>query len=104
MAAIGKSIISTKTRGDLVYLRTILIHPQNTGRVKDKRTKKLIPELYVNRITVKNGGKLVTTMNAGAALSQNPYIELTLAASKASKIQVTWRDTSGRSWNNSKSV
>ncbi len=104
MAAIGKSIISTKKRGGLVYVRTILIHPQHNGIAKNKKTGKKIPAMYVNKVTVKNGGKVITTMNAGAALSQNPYIEITISASKASRIQVTWRDTSGKSYNNSKSV
>ncbi|GMT49114.1 MAG: thiosulfate oxidation carrier complex protein SoxZ [bacterium] len=104
MAAIGKSIISTKKRGDLVYVRTILIHPQHSGQAKNKKTGKKIPAMYVNKVMVKNGGRVVTRMDAGAALSQNPYIEITISASKASKIQVTWKDTSGSSWSNSKTV
>ncbi len=104
MAAIGKSIISTKKRGGLVYVRTILIHPQHSGLGKNKKTGRKIPAHYVNKVTVKNGGKTVTRMNAGAALSQNPYIEVTISASKASKIQVIWQDTKGKSYKNSKSV
>ncbi len=91
-------ILKTRTSGDATEILTRVSHPMETGLRKDKKTKKLIPAHYIEKLTIKLNGKQVAEANLGPGVSKNPTVGVRVDASKAkpgSKVKVSWSDNEG---------
>ena len=98
MAKIGKAIIRLPrkiSKGSVVKVQSILIHPNHTGLVKDKKTKKIIPAHFVESCTVEFAGTKVYDLKTSAAMSKDPYIAYNLKVDKAGDLKMTWKDNKG---------
>lgn len=98
MADIGKAIIRLPGKysvGDVIKAQSILIHPNHTGLVKDKKTGKLIPAHYVESVKVEYAGATVYELSTSAALSKDPFLAYNVKVSKAGELKMTWKDNKG---------
>ncbi|MHB0992956.1 MAG: thiosulfate oxidation carrier complex protein SoxZ [Sulfurovum sp.] len=106
MAQERKSMIKIKPKkfnvGDTVKVDFIIIHPMDTGLLKDKKTGKAIPAKYIDNITFSLDGKPFTTMKVWETVSTNPYFSVNLKVPGAGTLTVDYTDNTGEK--NSKST
>ncbi len=107
MAKMGKAIIKLPkkiSKGSVIKVQSIIIHPNHSGLVKDKKTKKLIPAHYINKVVVEYGGKTVYDISTSAALSKDPYFAFNIKADTAGELKMTWKDMKGGTFEKTKQV
>ncbi len=85
--------IKTRKTGGATEILAMVNHPMETGRRKNKKTGKLIPAHYVEKMNVELNGKLVASANLGAAVSKRPMVGVRVTTAKSGDtVKVTWRD------------
>lgn len=86
----------TRPQDGSVELQILITHPMETGQRTDKNTGKKIPPHFIQRVTLEHNGKLVATVDTGAAVSEDPLIGLRLKGAKqGDKLKVSWKDNQG---------
>lgn len=91
-------VLKTRTTRGVTEILTRVAHPMETGLRKNKKTKKLIPAHYIEKLSIKLNGKEVAQANLGPGVAKNPTVGVRVAASKAkpgSKVKVSWSDNEG---------
>jgi sulfur-oxidizing protein SoxZ len=87
--------IRTKRLNDTTQIRTLITHPMDNGRHKDKQGK-LIPAHHIQQLWVKHNDELITTCEMGGSISKNPYFDFLLNGGlKGDKITISWVDNLG---------
>ncbi|MDH5512919.1 MAG: thiosulfate oxidation carrier complex protein SoxZ [Gammaproteobacteria bacterium] len=88
----------TRQQAGGVELQLLITHPMETGQRTDKNTGKKIPPHFIQRVTVEHNGKVIVTVNTGAAVSEDPLIGFRLKDAKhGDKLKVFWTDNQGES-------
>jgi sulfur-oxidizing protein SoxZ len=88
--------IRTKRIDGNTQIRTLVSHPMEHGRNKDKTTNKLIPAHYIQVLMVTHNKKVVATCNMGAGISKDPYFAFLLkGGSPGDVIEIDWVDNLG---------
>jgi len=90
--------IKARPKGDVVEILALIQHPMETGNRKDKKTKKLIPAHFIQKVTFEVGGKEVADASLGSGVSKNPLLGIRVKGAKSGdKIKVSWSDNKGES-------
>ncbi len=88
--------IRTKRKDGNTQIRTLISHPMETGRRKDKDSGKLVPAHYIQDLTVKHNDKVVVSSVMGVSISKNPYFAFLLKGGEpGDKISITLKDNLG---------
>ena len=88
--------IRTKRKDGSTQIRTLIAHPMETGRRKDKDTGELIPANYIQELIVKHNDKIIVSGIMGASISKDPYFAFLLKGGEpGDKISITWQDNLG---------
>lgn len=88
--------IRTKRLDGNTQIRTLIAHPMEHGRNKDKTTNKPIPAHYIQVLTVTHNDKAIATCNMGAGISKDPYFAFLLKGGKSGDvIIINWVDNLG---------
>jgi len=94
-----KSLIKIKPKkfkdGDIVKVSFMVMHPMETGLRKNKKTKKIIPEKYINSVKFNYNGKEITNMTVWETLSVNPVFTTYMKVNGKGKLTVTYTDNTG---------
>lgn len=91
-----KMRIRTRTQEGMIEVQVLINHPMETGLRKDKKTKKIIPPHFIQKITLEHNGKMVVTADTGVAVSTDPLLGFRLKDGKdGDKIHVSWSDNRG---------
>ncbi len=97
--------IKTRSAGNATDILAMVNHPMETGRRKDKETKKPIPAHYVTKFNIELNGELVASANLGPAVSKRPLVGIRVAGAKSGdKIKISWRDNMNESGSATSSV
>ena len=103
-----KSLIKIKPKkyknGEVVKVSFMVMHPMETGMRKDKKTKKIIPMLYINNVKFEYNGKVITTMKVWETLSVNPVFTTYMKIDGKGTLKVTYTDSSGETNEKSKKI
>jgi sulfur-oxidizing protein SoxZ len=98
MSDVGKVRIrlpSAIRRGDVVRVRTLVIHPMERlerdkqGRIVERNYN------YVNRVVVTYLGKAVVAFDTTQSVSENPFFWFAVRATDPGPLKVTFTDTAG---------
>ena len=89
--------LRAKAKGGVVSVKALVSHPMETGLRKDKKTGKKIPPHFIQEVTVKANGKEVLTAEWGPAISKNPYLSFKYAGAAGDKVELSWKDNTGKS-------
>ena len=82
-------------KGDIADVRVLMNHPMETGQRKDG-SGNLIPQHFIQEISVKLNGKTVIDAQISQAVSRNPVFTFRLkGGAKGDKIEVSWLDNKG---------
>ncbi|WP_240095819.1 thiosulfate oxidation carrier complex protein SoxZ [Thermomonas flagellata] len=87
--------IRATMNGDVAEVKILMSHPMETGQRKDA-SGKLVPAMFIEKVTATWNGKTVLSADWGPAVSKNPFLAFRFKGPKAGdKISVTWTDTAG---------
>ena len=78
-----------------VRLKSVVMHPMETGLRKIKKTGKKIPPHYIREIVVSLNGATVLEAYWGRSVSRNPYLALEFPGRKGDLVTITWLDNRG---------
>lgn len=92
----SKIKIKTRLKGDVAEVKSLMMHPMETGARKDPDTGELIPAHYITQLTFTNNGEVVMVANFSTAVSKNPYFSFSFGGAKAGDtLKVSWVDNLG---------
>jgi sulfur-oxidizing protein SoxZ len=95
--AIGEAKIllpRTIARDSLIYVRTLISHPMDTGFFKDHGGNP-IPAYFITEVTVAYGGEEVGRFLWTSGISRDPFLTFPLRATREAPLAVTWKDNRG---------
>ena len=92
----GKIKVRVKLEGDVARVKSLVVHPMETGARKDPDTDTLVPRHHIEQLTFTNNGNPVLVANCSTAVAKNPYFNFSFrGASPGDKFSVSWVDTRG---------
>ena len=86
----------TAKKGDIIKIKTLVLHKMETGFRKDRKTKKLVPRMIINKFVATFNGKEVFSANMSPAISANPYFAFHTKATESGTFEFTWTDDKGK--------
>jgi len=90
--------VKAKLKGDVAEVKTLMLHPMETGSRKDPDTGATIPAHHITELTFLNNGAAVMTAHCSTAVSRDPYFSFSFGGAKAGdKLTVSWVDNTGES-------
>ena len=107
MSNIGKSVIRVLPRkyskGEVITIKTKLMHPQQNGRFKDEAGQ-YIPPHHITEFKAFYGEVEVFSLEASSSIAVNPFIDFSIKANKSAKLKVRWRDNKNATYENSEDI
>lgn len=95
--AAGPMKMRASLKGDVADIRVLMTHPMETGQRKDA-SGNVIPQHFIQNLTVKMNGKTVLEGQISQAVSRNPVFSFRVKGAKAGdKVEVSWLDNNGES-------
>ncbi len=92
----GTIKVKAEVTGDLVEVKSLMLHPMETGTRKDADTGETVAAHFITQLTFTNNGKLVMVANFSTAVSRDPYFSYKFKGGKAGDtLTVTWVDNNG---------
>ena len=89
--------IRARIKDGITEIKTLMIHPMETGRRKDDFDEK-IPAHFIQLVTIMLNGKPVLEAQWGTGIAKNPYLTFHVrGASIGDKIALSWQDNKGES-------
>lgn len=82
-------------KDDLIRVDSVIMHPMDTGLVKDKESGKYIAAYYITNVEVYYGDEKITWMDVSASVSANPFISFYVKATKSAPLKIVWKDNKG---------
>ena len=90
--------IRAKEQDGAALVKTIMKHPMETGRRKDKDTGQLVPAHFITEVTCEYQGQAVMTAYLGRGVSKDPYMSFEVkGAKKGDTVKISWVDNKGES-------
>ncbi len=87
--------IRTKRLNNQMQIRTLITHPMDNGRIKDKQGN-IIPAHHIEELVVMHNDAVITTCHMAGSISKNPYFDFLLNGGEVGdKITVLWSDNLG---------
>lgn len=94
----SKIKIKTRLSGDVAEVKSLIIHPMETGARKDPDTGELVPRHHITQLTFAHNGEAVMVANFSTAVSKNPYVDFSFRGAKAGDtLRISWVDNLGSS-------
>jgi len=94
----SKIKIKTRLSGDVAEVKSLILHPMETGARKDPDSGELVPRHHITQLTFTNNGEPVMVANFSTAVSRNPYINFSFRGAKpGDTLRVSWVDNLGGS-------
>jgi sulfur-oxidizing protein SoxZ len=89
--------IRTKRIDGKIQIRTLIAHPMETGRNRNKQTNELIPAHFIKLLTVRHNDKVVVSADLSTSISKDPYFAFMLKnGNVGDTITVSWEDNLGQ--------
>ena len=90
--------IKATLSGDVAEIKSLMMHPMETGTRKDPDTGELVPMHHITQLIFANNGAPVMIANFSTAVSKNPYFSFSFRGANAGDtLKVSWVDNLGGS-------
>jgi len=90
--------IKARLSGEVAEVKSLILHPMETGAREDPDTGELVPRHHITQLTFTNNGEAVMVANFSTAVSKNPFINFSFSGAKAGDtLKVHWVDNLGES-------
>ena len=94
----SKIKVKVKLKGDMAEVKSLMMHPMETGTRKDPDTGTNIPAHHITQLTFANNGQTVMLVNCSTAVSRDPYFSFKFNGAKpGDTLTVSWVDNKGES-------
>lgn len=94
----GNIKIKVRLSGDVAEVKSLVLHPMETGARVNLETGEFVPRHHITQLTFTNNDEPVMVANFSTAVSKNPYINFKFGGAKAGdKLRVRWIDNLGGS-------
>ena len=94
----GKIKVKVKLEGEVARVKSLVVHPMETGAREDPETGTIVPRHHIKRLTFANNGTPVMIADCSTAVAKNPYFNFSFTgANPGDKFNVSWVDTWGES-------
>ena len=88
--------ISAKLKGSVADVKSLMLHPMETGSRIDPDSGSSIPANHITQLIFTNNGKQVMVANFSTAVSKNPFFGFSFEGAKVGDtLKVSWVDNSG---------
>ncbi len=92
----SKIKVRAKLQGDVAEVKSLMLHPMETGARKDPDTGATVPAHFIREVTFVNNGKTVMKVHSSTAVSRDPYFSFSFSGAKAGDtLTVSWVDNLG---------
>jgi sulfur-oxidizing protein SoxZ len=92
----SKIKLKTKLKGDVAEVKSLMLHPMETGSRKDPDTGAVIPAHHITQLTFTHNDKVVMVANFSTAVSKNPYFSFSFkGAAAGDTLKAAWVDNKG---------
>lgn len=107
MQDIGKvrvRVPSTIKAGDVVRVRTLVIHPME--RIERDAKGQVVPKKYnyIDKVVVTYLGKQIAAFDTTQSVSENPFFSFAFRATDPGVLKVTFHDTHGGKYEGSADI
>ena len=82
------------TRGDLIIVNAIVVHPMDTGFFRSADGQP-IPAYFIRDVVVTYGDEQVARFEWTSGVSKDPIVSFTLKADKEAPLTMVWTDSKG---------
>ena len=86
--------LKVKARKGIIRLKSLIVHPMETGFRKQKG--KLIPANHIVKLEITNNGRIVVSADIGSSISKDPYFQFHFAGEKGDLIYLNYLDNMGK--------
>lgn len=94
----SKIKLKTKLSGDTVEVKSLMLHPMETGARKDADSGMLVPVHHITQLVFTHNDNQVIVANFSTAVSKNPYFSFSFTGAKAGDtLKAHWVDNQGGS-------
>ena len=88
--------IRSKRLKDFTLVRTLIAHPMETGKNKHAETGELIPAHFIQTLSLRHNGRLLSECQMGFGVSKNPFFSFQIKSAKVGDdIVISWQDNLG---------
>jgi sulfur-oxidizing protein SoxZ len=88
--------VKAKVSGDVADVKSLMLHPMETGTRIDAETGETVPIHHITQLTFTNNDKLVMVANFSTAVSRDPYFSFKFSNAKVGDtLKVAWVDNNG---------
>jgi sulfur-oxidizing protein SoxZ len=92
----GTIKMKTMLSGDVAEVKSLMLHPMETGSRKDPDTGALVPMHHITQLTFTCNDRTVMVANFSTAVSKNPYFSFSFSGAKAGDtLRASWVDNHG---------
>ncbi|WCE93334.1 thiosulfate oxidation carrier complex protein SoxZ [Acidithiobacillus ferriphilus] len=88
---------SNAKKGEIIEVRSLIMHPMSTGLMKDKAGK-IIPAHIIQTVNITFNDKPLLDVDWSTAVSANPYLAFKLRAEDSGTLKMVWKDNKGGVW------
>jgi len=103
-----KALIKIKPKkpkvGEIAKVSLMVMHPMDTGLVKDKKTGELKPAHFIDDIEFYWGDTLLTKIAGWETISANPFYEVKLKVDGKNTLKAVFKDNMGATQTKKKKV
>jgi sulfur-oxidizing protein SoxZ len=94
----SKIKVKVKLKGDVAEVKSLMLHPMETGARKDPDSGSKIPVHHIIQLTFANNGQAVMLVNCSTAVARDPYFSFSFSGAKpGDTLMVSWVDNKGES-------
>ena len=92
----SKIKVKVKLKGDVAEVKSLMMHPMETGSRKDPDSGSTIPAHHITQLTFANNGEPVMVVDCSTAVSRDPYFSFSFeGAAAGDKLKAAWVDNTG---------
>ena len=94
----GNIKVRVKLKGDVAEVKSLVLHPMETGARQDPDTGATVPSHHITELTFQNNGETVLTVHCSTAVARDPYFSFSFSGAQAGdQFAVRWVDNTGES-------
>lgn len=88
--------ISAKIKGDVADVKSLMLHPMETGSRTDPDSGNKIPSKYITQLIFTHNDRQVMVANFSTAISKNPFFGFSFEGAEAGDmLKASWIDNTG---------